>query len=112
MKTENARIKGVSLGIEDHDILTAFLHLDFGSGSQGFGGYALDASGANYCAAFIRGVLDVVGAREWSDLPETIIRVRHDDAPGCARTIKAIGHAIDDRWFDPSEVLSKMARVK
>lgn len=104
----NALIESVSLGIEDHGILTAFLHLDFGSASQGFGGYALDAKGANYCAAFIRGCLDTIGVREWKDLPGNIIRVRGGDGPGLGTTIEAIGHPVQDRWFYPRRVMEKL----
>jgi hypothetical protein len=108
MSERNARIKSVSLGVEDHGILTAFLHLDYGGSSQGFGGYCLDAKGANYCAAFIRGCLDTLGLEEWSRLPGTVIRVRGGDGPGLGTTIEAIGHAIDDRWFYPKRVLEKL----
>lgn len=106
----NARIRSVSLGIEDHDVLTAFLHLDFGGTSQGYGGYALDVPGANYAAAFIRGVLGIVGVREWAELPGEIIRVKHDDAPGSARRIIAIGNSIEDRWFDYAAEAAEAAR--
>jgi hypothetical protein len=37
------KIKSAELFIEDHGILTFFLHFDFGGSGQGFGGYTLDA---------------------------------------------------------------------
>lgn len=101
IKEKNATIKSVSLGIEDHGLLTAYLHLDYGGTSQGFGGYCLDAKGANYCAIFIRGCLDTTRKREWKDLPGTVIRVRH----GEAHLIEAIGHAIEDSWFYPKQAM-------
>lgn len=101
----NARIKSVSLGIEDHGLLTAFLMLDFGGSGQGFGGYNLSATGKNYCAIFIRGCLDTVGVEEWSDLPGKIVRVRGGGGPGLGTTIEAIGHPVEDRWFTPREAM-------
>ena len=39
---KNARITRTTLGVEDHGILTAFLHLEGDGWGIGFGGYALD----------------------------------------------------------------------
>lgn len=104
----NARITSSDIFIEDHGILTAFLYLDFGGTSQGFGGYNLESKGANYCAAFIRGVLDVIGEYHWSKLAGKVIRVRGGGGPGLATTIEAIGHPIEDRWFYPKRVMEKL----
>ncbi len=110
MTEVNARIKSVSLFIEDHGCLTAFLNLEFGASSQGFGGYNLGAKGENFCAAFIRGILDTLKIDAWERLPGTVIRVRHDNGPSMSRTIQSIGHAINDDWFNASDAMMALEK--
>lgn len=106
----NAVIKTAHLRIEDRDILSAWLFLDYGGSGQGFGGYALDL-GPGYthhdpekesvfCAKFLRGCLECAGVTEWSDLPGKSIRVRIRDG-----LIVAIGHIIQDKWLDPKAIV-------
>ena len=114
-RIQNAKITAVSLGYEDHGILTAFLTLDYGGTAQGFGGYGLDApplvraSGLERqpsaaCGAFVAGVLNTLEMREWSKLPGTIIRADSDHGK-----VSRIGHALKDRWFDPAEAFASLA---
>lgn len=76
---ELGRIESVTLGIEDHGILSFFLHLDFGGKGQGFGGYALDEPrkmngkfegrhGAAFGTEVILRILRSVGVENWEDL--------------------------------------------
>lgn len=103
----NATIERTSLGIEDHGILTAFLHLEGDGWGQGFGGFQHDyydaqrkcRVGQPSLATFVRGVLDALGVDEWADLDGVSCRVRWDDGPRRG-TISAIGHIVKDRWFD------------
>jgi len=110
MNTVNARIKSTMLGVEDHGILTAYIHLDYGGSGQGFGGYALDSyegergkggrQGTAWGMEFIRRVLETVGAERWEQLPGMHCRVRQTDDK-----VQAIGHIIENKWFDPNEDL-------
>lgn len=106
LKIENAKITGTTLGIEDHGILTAFVHVEFAGGGCGFGGYGFDQwdaelkkrRGAGYGTDFIRCVLETVGVSNWEQLKGQHIRVEHE---GWGGKILRIGHIINDKWFDP-----------
>ena len=113
---KNAIIKSTSLGTEDHFILSAWVHLDYESGDQRFGGYALDGQPekrepgygrtphAN-CGLFIARVLEVVGVDSWEKLPGKSVRVRADSAK-----VEAIGHFLKDEWFVPEEEFAKLRK--
>lgn len=106
MEIKNALIRKVRLGFEDHGFLTAWLDLDYGGVHQGFGGYGIGSAGANYCGEFIKRTLNVVGVREWSELPGKTIRVKREHT-----SVHAIGHIIEDRWFAPGEVFEEMEKA-
>jgi hypothetical protein len=105
-KVENAVVKRTQLGIEDHGILTAFLHVGSGGWGQGFGGYTLDQYdetrkkriGGKHAGIFVRRVLETLGADDWEKLPGTPCRIRRDIVSG---PIVAIGHFTDNKWFEP-----------
>jgi hypothetical protein len=105
---KNARIHSVSLGKESHDILTAFLNLDFDGFSQGFGGYQLYNNyqeyyeQGNYAGFFIKRCLEVVGADRWENLAGKTIRVKTD-----GYKLLAIGNIIKDIWFEPAVEIVK-----
>lgn len=106
MEVVNARIKKTSLTIEDHDILTFWLHLEWSGGGQGLGGFALDSydrkrecrTGWGDGLIAIRDILETVGVSRWEDLAGKLIRVKHFGW-GASRA-PIIGHIIDDKWFD------------
>lgn len=109
MTTKNALIQSVTLGYEDHGILTCYLTLWYGDSSgQGFGGYALDAFnkevgerfGTAYGMEFIKSILDTVGVKAWEDLPGRNIRVKAEN-----NKVYAIGNIIEDTWFEPKKDL-------
>jgi hypothetical protein len=100
IKVRNATIRTVSLGYEDHDIMTAFLHLDYGNSGQGFGGYCL---GGEFGIEFIKAVLDTLDVRSWEDLPGKSCR-----AKGNWGHVTAIGHFLEDKWFNPKELAKKL----
>jgi len=107
--TRNAIIKNASLGIEDHGFLSSWLSLDYGGSGQGFGGYVLSSCGKNsenlgdYCGLFIKRVLQIAGVNKWDELKGKTIRVKCD-----YEHIEAIGHIINDDWFNPSEEFEKI----
>jgi hypothetical protein len=95
-KTENALITYAKIEIEDHDILTAWLHLKLSSGGNiGFGGRVLEKE---YMAKFLRKVMETLNVHEWDKLKGNIIRVKLTGQ--CSGTqIIAIGHPLENKWF-------------
>lgn len=113
IRERNAVIERVSLSNDDHGLLTAFLHLDYGDcGHQGFGGYNLysphvkSAKDKNWAGHFIWRCLEIGGVTEWSELPGRTIRVRAEHSK-----VHAIGHIVKDDWFDPAEDFKKMEKA-
>lgn len=111
---KNAKIVSTMLGREDHGIMTAFIHLDYGGSGQGFGGYGFDNPktpgdykagriGTVYGCEFIRRVLEVVGVEKWEDLPGKYVRVVADWGH-----VHRIGHITDDKWFDPKALSDEL----
>ena len=109
MMEMNAIIESATITNDDHGLLSAWLMLSFGGSGQGFGGYALylpkdfshSTNQKNYCGHFIWRVMEVAGVSEWGKLPGKCIRVRKPDKYMGA--IEAIGHIINDDWFDPKK---------
>lgn len=112
MHIQNAIIDSVSLDMGDRGLLTAWLFLDYGGLSQGFGGYSLylpksykhhdGAMQKNYAGHFIFRCLEIAGVEKWQDLKGKTIRVKSDKG-GLGGSIIAIGHIVKDDWFNPSE---------
>ena len=98
-ETKNAKITSTMLGREDHGIPTCLLWLVYSDGScQSFGGY--DLRHPNH-QLFIFKVLTIVGVSFVEDVVGKVIRVK---IPGVfGGPIEAIGHAIEDRWFNPED---------
>lgn len=105
MTIYNAKIISTTLGKEDHDIFTFFLHLEFEYGTQGFGGYCLDSYNKKLkrrvCVGVglevINQILDTVGVNIWEKLPGHYVRVKLEkwNSP-----IKEIGNIMKDKWFN------------
>ncbi len=108
---KNAKITSTMLGREDHGILTAFVYLDYGGASQGFGGYAFDGYdkatkeryGHRFGMDFIAAVLATVGVETWEKLPGKVCRVRADFGK-----VYTLGNFLTDTWFDPEELFAKL----
>lgn len=105
MYVTNAKISSTMLGIEDHGIMTFSMMMDMGGTGQGFGGYSLDGRagevGHSKSIQCIRKILETVGVMKWEDLNGKLVRIRKDSEWN--GPIKAIGHIIDDKWFDLQE---------
>lgn len=105
MNTLNAQIEDVTLGYEEHGILTFWLTLNIaGGGGCCYGGIVLD----NYdpvtgkriptAKAFecLTEIMHVVGVKNWEDLKGKYIRIKED----CLRRkVDAIGNLMEDKWF-------------
>jgi len=102
----NAIVKSVSISNGDHGTLTAWLHLDYGSAGQGFGGYGLHGPEAKIpydCTGkWIWRCLDICNKDQWEKIPGSAIRVRM----GERGIIEAIGHLLKDDWFYPAKDLA------
>lgn len=104
----NAIIEKATLTMEDHGLLTSYLHLSFGGSGQGFGGYSLylpkdfkhHVADSAYAGHWIARCLEVAGVSSWDKLPGKTIRVMKSDEWG---SIISIGHIVNDIWFNPSQ---------
>ena len=89
---------------EDYGVLTIWLLLDYGDSREKFGGHILYIPGglplrAVYSPAghFIWRVMEIAGALRWDQVKGQAIRVKasHNE-------IHAIGHVVNNDWFDPA----------
>lgn len=105
----NAKITNISLGYEDHDILTFELTLDIEGGlGYVFGGYPLDEYDSRtkkrccsgYSMVLITEIMKVVGVRRWEDLKDKYIKVIINED---RNKITTIGNILKNEWFDIDE---------
>ncbi len=115
IQERNAIIESATITNDDHGLLSAWVHLDFGGSGQGFGGYALYLPNSfkhatnqrNYAGHFIWRVMEVAGVSRWEDLKGKTVRARAEHSK-----VHAIGHIVRDDWFNPTDDFAKMqARV-
>jgi len=104
MEIKNAIITNTQI-TEHQGCLTIWINLDYGDSSgQSFGGYALfQPKYPENCIAgkWIWEIMHVVGVSEWSLLKGKVIRVMVKDTQSA---IIAIGHIVNDNWFNPKEL--------
>jgi hypothetical protein len=107
----NAVIESAEITADDHGLLSAWLFLDYGGSGQGFGGYALYLPKSfshhkleSVAGHFIWCCMEIGGVVNWSNLPGRTIRVRRIEWD----RIVAIGHIINDDWFDPKKDFSTL----
>lgn len=111
IETRNAIIESATISNDDHGLLSAWLHLNYGGSGQGFGGYALylpnyfshSNNQKNYAGHFIWRCMEIAGVSEWQHLNGKSVRVKCEHSK-----VHAIGHIIKDDWFNPSEDFKKM----
>lgn len=116
MVTINAKITRTMFGIEDHGILTFYLHLEGDGWGQGYGGYSLDGydestkeRSIGYGGGLIamKKIMEVVGVRTWEDLPGKYVRIQRQNEH--AHEIVRLGHVVQDRWVSLREEFSKLS---
>lgn len=109
----NAQITSVSLGYEDHGILTFGLGLKISDGTACVcGGYSLDEydkeTKKRYASSksmdCLTSIMNTVGVRSWEDLKGKYIRIV--DA-GWGGTITIIGNLMEDKWFNIKKFFSE-----
>lgn len=101
LRTENARISSVSLGIERGFSITFWVTLEGDGWGQSLGGFHLgsvDKGGFAPGLVAIAHILETVGVEKWEDLPGKYVRAK----VGCPGSSLApiIGNVIKDKWFD------------
>ena len=115
---ENAKIKHVSITMEDHGCLTFFLTLDGGSWGCNFGGYCIGhgclgadeftSENSSGLVAMMK-IMDVVGVEKWEDLVGKYVRVR---SVHTGSRITTIGNIIKDKWFDIEDFFENYGKEK
>lgn len=111
IEIKNAIIDNVRIDTGDRGLLTAWLQLDYGGTSRGFGGFALYlpksfkhfTSKGDFAGHFIFRCMEIAGVTNWDAIEGKSIRVKCD-----WNNIYAIGHITKDDWFNPSEDFEKM----
>ena len=105
---KNAIITSAEITNDDHGILTVWIHLEYGIGAQGFGGYALYLPKSfkhheiqSYAGHFIWRAMEVADVAKWSQLPGKTVRVI-----STLTKVEAIGHIVKDDWFYPEKDFS------
>jgi hypothetical protein len=116
----NAIISSVSLGYEDHGILTCWLCLKQKGSGQCFGGWCLDTAPKKdehghyygdrqpsvYCGFWVKRILETVGVRNWEDLVGKHVIVVGEEFG----EITGIGHITDDKWFFPKKEIAELEK--
>ena len=101
MTIENAEIKTVTLGIEDHGIMA--IGLNFTGHGWGIGTGNLMCKDSPGLAKLIQRILETAGVTDWSRLPGTLVRVEHG---GLGGVFMRIGHIMEDKWLTRAEMSS------
>jgi hypothetical protein len=106
IETRNAVIVSATITNDDHGLLSAWVHLDYGGSGQGFGGYALylptsfthgGMTQPNFAGHFIWRVMEIAGVADWSKLAGKTVRAKCEHSK-----VHAIGHIVKEDWFNPT----------
>ena len=109
MEIANAKIKDVSLTMEDHCCLTFYVTVEGAGWGVSLGGYCIGkgylgadeftAADGNGLEAMMR-IMDVVGVSKWEDLKGQYCRVQLE---GWGGRVDSIGNILKDKWFNLAE---------
>ena len=104
LELTNAVITSAEISNDVHRLLTAWIYLKYGEGSQVFGGDVLYLPKSfihhgleSPAGHFIWRVMEIAEVSRWSELEGKTIRVKHN-----SNIVWEIGHIIKDDWFCPS----------
>lgn len=105
-------IKRTTLGIEDHGIMSAMLHVEWKGGGIGVGGYTLDGPrkdddgkrlgrfGSAFGMDHIIRILETVGVEKWEALPGKQVIVLFKDGGGWGSTACGIAGITNENVLD------------
>jgi hypothetical protein len=96
MEEWNGKITGTKIEREDHGIPTCWVSVEGNGCGVSFGGYDL----RHYGSDMLMKIIEAVGAHSWESLKGLNCRIRSD---GLGSTAKAIGHIVEDRWYEPRQ---------
>lgn len=113
MEIRNAIIESVTLDMGGRGLLTAWLHLNYGGASQGFGGFALylpkdfshHQKDSSFAGHFIYRCMEIAGVESWDKLKGKTVRVKATHGG-----VEAIGHIVKEDWFCPSVEFKEAAQ--
>lgn len=94
----NALIEKADIIYEDHGIWCDDIRFSGASWCQGFGGFGLAKKNdpLDYTGWFMRRVMGTLNVSKWSSVQGSHCRIKRSGGD-----IIAIGHLLEDRWFDP-----------
>ncbi len=102
IEEKNAVIESTMLGFEDHGIMTFMLHLNYGSGGQGAGGYSFDEK-TGKGMSIIPKILKTLKVDKWENLKGLNIKVKSEHSK-----VHAIAHFLEDDWLDFEDYFREM----
>lgn len=106
----NGKITSVSITMEDHGVLTFYVHVQTNAFTCGIGGYqngvghlgAKTWKGNGSAIVAMMKIMDTVGVSRWEDLVGKYCRLDCTGVRGSA-SVKKIGNILEDKWFDLGE---------
>lgn len=111
---KNAIISNASIDTGDRGLLTAWIQLDYGGDSQGFGGFALYlpksfthfTEKGDFAGHFIFRAMQIAEVTDWSKMKGKTVRAKIENG-----LVVAIGHIVKEDWFNASEDFKKMSSL-
>ena len=109
VEIKNAKIESTSLGYDRGIFLVAWIYLDYGGSSQGFGGYVLAKSEGpmrplnDFGIEAINRILNTLGVHKWEQLPGTPCRAKASHGK-----VYAVGHYLKDKWFSYEDLKAEL----
>lgn len=112
----NAVIESATLQYDRGIFLCGYLNLNFGGSGCFFGGYVLGvkpghkakAAGANetgILASWVNGVMTCADVEEYHKVRGRVVRVKRE--AGFNGKVIAIGHCVNDIWFEPEKEFAR-----
>lgn len=75
---EIAKVESTHFGFEDHGVLTAYMHVNYGGMTQSVGGYFLGPNNGPACAEFMSRILRAFGVNTWEAVRGRTVYVLRD----------------------------------
>lgn len=103
----NAKVENISIQLYRGAFLTCWVHLNYGTTCQGFGGYVLgkpnESNPTTFTSDYLCLLLQCLGVENLNDGVGKDVRVIKSDDSWSAN-ISGIGHITKDIWLKPEEL--------